>query len=55
MTKAEILCVIVPVFMMKTSYVWHTRGLVFYKKIKEDGIFVLCIINGIIMPKTNKF
>ena len=55
MRKAEIFCVIVPIFMMKTGYVCHRRGSVFDKKIKENGIFVLGIINGIIMPKTNKF
>ena len=41
--------------MMKTGYVCHYEGSVFDDKIEENGIFVLGIINGIIMPKTNKF
>ena len=31
------------------------RGRFLLKKIKENGIFVLSIISGIIMLKTNKF
>ena len=41
--------------MIKTGYVCHYEGSVFVKKIKKNGIFVLGIISGIIMPKTNKF
>ena len=41
--------------MMKTGYVCLREGSVFVKKIKENGIFVLGIISGIIIPKTNKF
>ena len=40
---------------MKTGYVCYLEGSIFVKKIKENGIFVLSIISGIIMLKTNKF
>ena len=51
MTLAEVFCVIVPVFICL-----QLGGSVFFLwKIKENGIFVLGVINGIIMPKTNKF
>ena len=48
-------CDVEPVFMIKTGYVCLREGSVFVKKIKENGIFVLSIISGIIMLKTNKF
>ena len=41
--------------MTKTSYVSLREGSVFVKKCKEKWYFVLGIIIGIIMPKTNKF
>ena len=41
--------------MMKTGYVCLREGSVFNDKIKEKWYFVLGIIIGIIMPKTNKF
>ena len=41
--------------MLKTGYDCLREGSVFVKKIKEKWYFVLGIINGIIMPKTNKF
>ena len=41
--------------MIKTGYVCLRKGSVFVKKIKKNGIFILGIISGIIMSKTNKF
>ena len=41
--------------MMKTGYVCLREESVFDDKIKEKWYFVLGIINGIIMAKTNKF
>ena len=45
----------ISVMLMKIGYVCHQEGSVFVKKIKENGIFVLSIISGIIMLKTNEF
>ena len=45
----------ISVMLMKTGYVCLREGSVFDDKIKEKWYFVLGIINGIIMPKTNKF
>ena len=53
--EAEILCDVVPVFMMKTGYICYLGGSVFDGIIKENGVFVLSIISGIIMLKTNEF
>ena len=48
-------CDIEPVIMIKTGYVCYQEGSVFDDKIKENGIFVLSKISGIIMLKINKF
>ena len=53
--EAEILCDVVSVFMMKTGYICYLGGSVFDGIIKEKWCFVLGMIIGIIMPKTNKF
>ena len=53
--EAEIFVMLNRFFMMKTGYVCHQEGSVFDEKIKENGVFVLGIIKGIIMLKANKF
>ena len=41
--------------MIKTGYECLREGSILVKKIKEKWYFVLSIISGIIMLKTNKF
>ena len=41
--------------MIKTGYECLREGSVFVNKFKEKWCFVLGMIIGIIMPKTNKF
>ena len=48
-------CDIEPVFMTKTGYECFREGSVFDGKFKEKWCFVLGMIFGKIMPKTNKF
>ena len=41
--------------MMKTGYICYLGGSVFDGIINKNGVFVLSIISGIIMLKTNEF